>query len=183
MDTDLEHFFKPAFCNAYTVKILSAVTKVDFVRCLSLLSQYHKDGNANQVARSYKPQMEKYYEEYIDAIIADKDSKYGKFTNIFPDKKYDDRFLKLQTTLTSLEIPTQFPSMIDLDLYFFGLIYTIVFEKKAINITLKDTIKKEIDDKIVEFKKDGSHTKAPSNLGHLRTRIYSSVEIYEKYAS
>jgi uncharacterized protein with ParB-like and HNH nuclease domain len=183
LDTDLEHFFKPAFCNAYTVKILSAVNKVDFVRCLSLLSQYHKDGNANQVARSYKPQMEKYYEEYIDAIIADKDSKYGKFTNIFPNKKYDDRFLKLQMTLTSLEIPTQFPSMIDLDMYFFGLIYTIVFENKTIDIASKDPIKKEIDDKIIEFKKDSSHTKAPSNLGYLRMRIYSSVETYEKYAS
>ena len=183
LDTDLEQFFKPAFCNAYTVKILSAVTKVDFVRCLSLLSQFHNDGNVNQVARSYKPQMEKYYEEYIDAIIADKDSKYGKFTNIFPNKKYDDRFLKLQTTLTSLEIPTQFPSMIDLDMFFFGLIYTIVFENKTIDIASKDDIKKEIEDKIVEFKKDGSHTKAPSNLGYLRTRIYSSVETYEKYAS
>jgi uncharacterized protein with ParB-like and HNH nuclease domain len=183
LDTDLELFFKPAFSNAFTVKILSSVNKVDFVRCLSLLSQYHKDGNANQVARGYKPQMEKYYEEYIDSIIADTESKYGKFSNIFPDKKYDERFLKLQTTLDSLEIPTQFPSMIDLDLYFFGLTYTIVFENKTIDISRKELLKKEIEDKITEFKKDGSHTKAPSNLGHLKARISSSVEIYEKYAS
>lgn len=183
LDTDLELFFKPAFCNSFTVKILSAVNKVDFVRFLSLLSQYHRDGNANQVARSYKPQMEKYYEEYIDSIITDNESKFGRFTNIFPNKKYDDRFLKLQTTLTLLEIPTQFPSMIDLDLYFFGLTYIIVFQNKTIDIDQKHPLKSEIDYKIVEFKEDVSHTKAPSNLGHLRARINSSVEIYGKYAS
>lgn len=182
LDNDLELFFKPDFCNSFTVKVLSAETKIDFVRCMSLLSQYFKDGNANQVARSYKLQMEKYYEEYIDSVIANTESKYGKFTDIFPNKKYDDRFLKLQEALTLLEVPKQFPSMIDLDMYFFGLTYTIVFENKTIDLSRKVALKDEIDDKIALFKQDGSHTKAPSNLGHLRARIGSSIEIYEKYA-
>jgi hypothetical protein len=183
LDADLELFFKPDFCKAFTVKTLSSVKKVDFVRCLSLLSEYHKDGNSNQVARSYKQQMEKYYEEYIDSIISDNESKYGKFTNIFPNKKYDDRFLKLQTALTSFGIPTQFSSIIGFDLYFFGLTYIIVFKNKTIDFSQKEQIKQKIDEKIDQFKNDNSHTRAPSNLRHLRARISSSIEIYERYAS
>ncbi|HMG83120.1 MAG TPA: DUF262 domain-containing protein [Ferruginibacter sp.] len=183
LDNDLKQFFKPEFCNEFTVKNLSTTTKVDFVRSLSLLSQYNKDKSANNIARSYKPEMEKYYEEYIYSVIADTDIKYGKFTETFPDKKYDDRFLKLQQALISIEIPKQFSSIIDLDMYFFGLTYMIVFENETIDTTRKDELKQEIEDKISEFKRDTSHTKAPSNLGHLRARISSSIEIYQQYAS
>ena len=183
LDDDLKQFFKPDFCDSFSVKILSNLTKVDFVRYLSLLSQFNKDKSANNIARSYKPQMEKYYEEYIYSVIADSETKYGKFTDIFPDKKYDERFLKLQQSLNLLEIPKQFSSIIDLDMYFFGHIYTVVFENKTIESGEKENLKKDIENQISEFKLDNSHTKAPSNLGNLRSRISSSIEIYENYAS
>ncbi|OFY12980.1 MAG: hypothetical protein A2X11_11580 [Bacteroidetes bacterium GWE2_42_24] len=183
LDKDLVQFFVPDFTKAFVVKSVSNETKIDFVRCLSLLSQYNKDKVANYVARSYKPQMEKYYEEYIYSVVADLDAKYGKFSTIFPNNKYDDRFSSLQQALISLDIPKQSPSIIDLDMYFFGLTYTIIFENKTIDVTKKDELKQKIEAKISEFKKDNSHTRAPSNLGHLRSRISSSIEIYEKYAS
>ncbi len=183
LDKDLVQFFVPDFAKIFSVKVISNETKIDFVRCLSLLSQYNKDGVANTVARSYKQQMEKYYEDYIYSVIADLDDKYGKFSDTFPDRKYDDRFSRLEQTLNSLDIPKEYPSIIDLDMYFFGLTYTVVFENKTIDIARRDDLKKEIDDKISEYKADPSHTKAPSNLGHLRSRISSSIEIYQKYAS
>lgn len=183
LDKDLVQFFEPDFLKTYVVKGVSNETKIDFVRCLSLLSQYKKDNAVNDIARSYKPQMEKYYEEYIYSVVADKDNKYGKFSTVFPNRKYDDRFLNLLQALNSLSIPKQSPSIIDLDMYFFGLTYTIVFENKTLNITKKDELKQRIDTKIGEFKKNNSHTKAPSNLGNLRARINSSIEIYKVYAS
>jgi len=183
LDKDLVQFFEPDFLKTYIVKGVSNVTKIDFVRCLSLLSQYKKENAANNVARSYKPLMEKYYEEYIYSVVADLDNNYGKSSTIFPNRKYDDRFLNLQQALTSLEVPKQFPSIIDLDMYFFGLTYTIVFENKTIDTVKKDELKQKVDTQIGEFKKDSSHTKAPSNLGHLRARINSSIEIYKEYAS
>ncbi len=183
LDKDLVQFFEPNISKAYFVKGLSNETKIDFVRCLSLLSQYKKDDAANNVARSYKPLMEKYYEEYIYSVVQDLDNKYGKFSDIFPNRKYDDRFLKLQQALNILDIPNQYPSIIDLDIYFFGLIYSIIFENKTIDITKKDELRQKIDNQIVKFKKDSSHTKAPSNLGNLRARINSSIEIYKEYAS
>ncbi len=183
LDKDLVQFFEPDFSKKYVVKGISNETKIDFVRCLSLLSQYKKDNAANNVARSYKSLMEKYYEEYIYAVVTDLDNKYGKFSAIFPNRKYDDRFLRLQQALNSLDVPKQFPSIIDLDMYFFGLTYTIIFENKTIDITKKEVLRQKIDLQIGEFKKDSSHTKAPSNLGHLRWRINSSIEIYKEYAS
>ncbi len=183
LDKDLEQFFVPAFTDDYVVKSVSTETKIDFVRNLSLLSQYHKDGSEGSIARSYKPKMENYYEEYVYSVVADSDTKYGKFSTIFPDREYSTLFSDLQNALTSLEIKKEFPSIIDLDMYFFGLTYIIVFEKKTIDFTKKEDLKNEIDAKIADFKADASHTKAPSNLGYLRARIRSSIEIYEKYAS
>nr|WP_320022223.1 DUF262 domain-containing protein [uncultured Draconibacterium sp.] len=183
LDKDLVQFFVPDFTKTFVVKGVSNETKIDFVRCLSLLSQYHKDNAANKVARSYKPQMEKYYEEYIYSVVADTDAKYGKFSTIFPQRQYADRLSNLQQALSSLGINNKFQSIIDLDMYFFGLTYTIVFENKKIDFNKKDDLKQKIEDKIKVFKSDYSHTKAPSNLGHLRSRISSSIEIYEKYAS
>lgn len=183
LDKDLEHFFIPNFTEEFVVKSLSAETKIDFVRCLSLLSQYYKDGSEGSIARSYKPKMENYYEEYVYSVVADSDAKYGKFSTIFPNREYSNRFSNLQQALTSLDIKKEFPSIIDLDMYFFGLTYTMVFENKTIDFTKKEDLKNEIDAKIAVLKADPSHTKAPSNLGYLRARISSSIEIYEKYAS
>lgn len=183
LDKDLEQFFTPNFVEPFVVKSLSNETKIDFVRCLSLLSQYNKDGSANNIARGYKPQMEKYYEDYVYSVVADTDAKFGKFSAIFPNRQYANRFSNLQQALTSIEIKTEFSSIIDLDMYFFGLIYTIALKNKTIDVTRKDNLKDEIETKITTFKEDSSHTKAPSNLGHLRARISSSIEIYEKYAS
>lgn len=183
LDKDLEQFFVPSFTENYVVKSVSTETKIDFVRNLSLLSQYHKDGSEGSIARSYKPKMENYYEEYVYSVVADSDTKYGKFSTIFPNREYSTRFSNLQNALTSLEIRNEFPSIIDLDMYFFGLTYIIVFENKTIDFTKKEDLKSEIEIKIAVFKADSSHTKAPSNLGYLRARIRSSIEIYEKYAS
>jgi len=126
--------------------------------------------------------MEKYYEEYIDSVINDTDGKYGKFSIIFPDR-FEGCYLKLKEALDLISIPSPFPSIIDLDMYFFGLIYTIVFEKKQIDITRRDELKEKIKEKISEYKLDYKHTKSPSNLGHLRSRISLSIEIYNQYAS
>lgn len=183
LNNDLKEFFKPQFSSSYSVKILSNNTKIDFVRWLSLLSQYKKDGTANYLARGYKPQMEKYYEDYIYSVVSNTNGKYGKFTDTFVDKRYNERFSKLNGFLMELDIPKLYQSIIDLDMFFMGLIYVVVFEGKMVDINKKDELKAEIYSQIADFKKDESHTKAPSNLSHLRARVTSSIKIYEKYAS
>ena len=57
----------------------------------------------------------------------------------------------------------------------------MLFEGKSIDISKRLDILKELLEKYQEFKKDDSHAKSPNNLGYLRNRIKSSIEIYGKY--
>lgn len=165
------------------MKNLNTESNLDFVRCLSLLSQYHCDGSEARIARSYKPRMENFYEEYVHSVVADSDGKFGKFSMVFPKKEFNSRFENLNVALKTLEIKNNFISIIDIDMYFFGLTYVILFLNKSVDFSRKDDLKAEVDAKIAELKSDTSHSRAPGNLGNLRTRIRASIDIFEKYAS
>lgn len=182
LDQDLKKLFSPNFCKNIVIKLISSSAQADFVRYLSILSQYHKNDNVNRVARGYKQKMEKFYEEYIYATISNEDSEiYGNFLEIFPDKQYENELLNLESTLNELELFKAYPSIIDVDTYLFGLIYQIVFQKKNIDFAKKELLNQELSNKINNFKTDPSHQKSPNNLGHLRSRIEQSIEIYGRY--
>lgn len=182
LDKDLTQFFTKKFTQNFAVKGFGGETKIDFVRFLALLSQYKKDGESACLARSYKQKMEKYYEEYIYSVINDSDEKYGRFSSIFPEKQYNPRLANLQKTLDQLKIDEKFPSIIDLDMYFFGLVYAIVFDDKGIDQEKIEELKSSIESKISSLKKDSQHIRAPGHLKYLRLRIDESIRIYEKYA-
>jgi uncharacterized protein with ParB-like and HNH nuclease domain len=182
LDNTLSGFFSPDFAKAISIKILSQTTKLDFVRYLSLLSQFKQDGNTGRIARGYKPRMETYYEEYIYSVVGQNDStKFVDFLSVFPDKQFSPRFQVLSQTITSLEIPKQFTSIIDVDLYFFGLINSVVFDGKTIRLSDKEQLRQKLNDKIDEFRNDHSHSKAPGALKYLKSRIDSSVAIYKQH--
>jgi uncharacterized protein with ParB-like and HNH nuclease domain len=175
LDKDLEDFFNTDVCKAFKVNNGA----VDFVRYLALLSQYK---NVNGwVADGYSRKMESYYEEYIYSVVGDTDSIFGKFSTIFPNKNYQKRFESLRQTLKELEFSQKFSSIIDLDVYFFGLIYEIVFENKEIKLDDKVALKKELETKSKEFKDIPLHWRAPKALKYLNPRIAASIEIYRKY--
>jgi uncharacterized protein with ParB-like and HNH nuclease domain len=182
LDKDLTQFFTKKFTQNFAVKAFGSETKLDFVRFLSLLSQYKNDGGADGLARSYKPKMEQYYEEYIYSSINDSDSRYGRFSEIFPGKKYSTRLESLQRALDQINVGEKMPSIIDLDMYFFGLVFAIVFEGKALEVDKIDDLKRSIDLKIAEFKKDLQHIRSPGHLKYLRSRVDESIKIYKKYA-
>lgn len=182
LDQELVELFSPNFCKKIVIKLMSNKAKIDFVRYLSLLSQYHKNNLANKVARGYKQKMEKFYEEYIHASISNiKSEVYGDFLEIFPEKKYKNDLSNLKDTLEQLDLFGEYTSIIDIDTYLFGLIYQIMFKKKNIDTSKKSQIYEKVIEKISDFKNDSSHQKSPNNLGHLRSRISQSIEIYEEY--
>lgn len=182
LDNTLSQFFSPDFANNISVKMLSQTTKLDFVRYLSILSQYKQDGSTGRIARGYKQRMETYYEEYIYSVAGENSSSlFVDFLSIFPDKDFKPRFQRLSQAITALELPTQFTSIIEIDMYFFGLINSIVFEDTMINESDKEELKQELNDKINEFRADDPHAKSPAALKYLKSRIHSSVEIYQKH--
>lgn len=183
LDQNLKDFFSPTFAKKIVTKHLNNnPTKIDFVRYLSLLSQYNHTQAIWKVARGYKPKMEKFYEEYIYSAISNESSDmYGKFVDIFPNKQFQKELSNLEISLEELNLFKEYPSIIDLDVYFFGLIYQIVFWKKDIEFSNKDNLVQELEAEIKVFKQDSFHTKSPNNLGYLRNRISRSIEIYGKY--
>ena len=182
LNKDLLQFFVPEFSKHLTMRNFSNVTKADFVRFLSLLSQYSNEGNSSRIARGYKPKMEKYYEEYIYSVVGENTSLLFKdFSELFPDGNYKLRFVRLEQTINALEIPKQFTSIIEMDTYLFGLIYTIIFEDETIDITEKQELIDELEAQISEFKEDEAHKRAPSALKYLKARIDASITIYNRY--
>lgn len=185
LDKDLVPFFNPQFSKEINVNILNTITKIDFVRYLSLLSQYHKDPRpnmVNKVARGYSSKMETYYEEYIYSIVGENNSQiFSDFETIFPNKEYSAFLETLENTISLLDIPKEFRSIIDVDMYFLGLTYEILFDKKEVDDAKKNELKQELEDTINDFKQDYSHTRSPSAFKHLRNRIITSIGIYQKY--
>ena len=178
----LKNFFDPPFMKRLTIKNFSTESIVDFLRFLALLSQYAKEVNAIHVAAGFKSKMEDYYEEYIYSVVGEEPStKYKPFSEIFIDGDFSTRFERLNTTITALDIPAQFTSIIEMDTYLFGLIYSIIFEDKTIDVAKRADLIADIDVKIAEFKSVDAHKKAPSALKYLRDRITSSIGIYNHY--
>lgn len=182
LDHDLEGLFNPTFCERIVVKLLSIETKADFVRYLSLLSQYHKSLDERKVARGYKPKMEKLYEEYIYSVVSeDASNSFSNFERIFPDKQYQEEMAVLESTLNDLEIFRSYSSIIEIDTYLFGLIYQVLFKKNKIDLTKKEELQTRLANKIDSYKRDSGHQKSPNNLTHLRARLVNSISIYGRY--
>ncbi|PTY38710.1 hypothetical protein BGP77_11055 [Saccharospirillum sp. MSK14-1] len=179
LDQDLVQLFSPEFSKKLLLKSFNHETKSDFLRYLSLLSQYHKNGDEKKVARSYKQRMESYYEEYIYTAINNDDSAiFGRFTDIFKDKAYEEKLARLEQALNDLGYFKTYNSIIEIDTYLFGLIYYILFLGKTIRVDSPNEIIEKLDMKVEDFKNTTSHQKNPNNLGHLRNRIKDSISIY-----
>ena len=180
LDKDLEDYFVPKFIEKIYVNDL----KIDFVRYLALISQYKKDKTADELGKRFAGKMEKYYEEYIYFTVGEEDSNiFIKYSEVFKDKKeYKKMYINLKESLKELELFKKYSSIIDIDITLFGLIYFIVFEKKEIDYSKKESIIKEINKEIEKIKKiDMRHVKNPAAFKYLRCRVRRSIEIYERY--
>ena len=188
------YFLKDGFDNFFETNVVRDLKvmqptqpkDVDFIKYLSLLSQYKKDGKVDRLAYGYSDSrgksLENYYEEYIYSIVNEKATDlFEKFTSIFPDGNYQNHFDRLKETIDSLFDTKEFSSIIDLDIHLFGLVYKIVFENKSIDKSKKTELLLDLKGVIESLKKSDSHKKSPGNLKYLKERINDSIEIYDKY--
>lgn len=186
LNHQLKEWFNPEFCKEISSSIVdkSRKSSMDFVRYVALLSQYRKKGSERGIGYGYASKMESYYETYIYSVVGDKDSElFGDFTSIFPNKDYKPSLTDLDNLITDLGYRKRFLSIIDLDMYFFGLIYFTVFEKLKLDTSKKVALENELKNAIANIKKNNLHTKSPACLKYLRKRISKSIEIYHKYVN
>lgn len=172
--------------------------KIDFVRYLSMLSQYLYSKNVNKVMVGYSAysSRESYFADYV-AYLAnleqdDRPHKFDgfKMAETFPQNEWKARFdivkqfiEKHKKNLGLDDKVNAFTSWIDVDYWLFGLLYFVVFEGKKIqkDNELIDELKIEIKAKR-DLPPADDYSKNPNRLGNLRDRMKKSLEIYEKYA-
>ena len=177
-----DDFFEPKMAHTIQLKQASNTTYMDFVRYLSLLFQYRKDTNANRVARGFKLVMESYYERFIYAVVNHtEDNLFARFADVFPNDDYAALYARLRETIATVEIPKKYTSIIDMDVYLFGLMYVILFEKKTIDNSRKADLNTDLEQSVRAFRSDSAHAKAPAALKYLRARITESITIYQRY--
>ncbi len=172
--------------------------KIDFVRYLSMLSQYTVSKNVYKVMVGYSAysSRENYFADYVAYLAKlEQDDRKDKFDGfkmeeIFPQKEWVARFEIVKSFIESHkkdlgldEKVNAFTSWIDSDYWLFGLLYFVVFEGKKIvkDKELIDELRKEI-----KVKRDlppaDDYSKNPNRLGNLRDRMKLSIDIYARYA-
>lgn len=193
LNQDLYELFSPAFAKRIRIskRFTSTVVHMDFVRYISLLSQYYKNGSESRVGMHYSGKlMESYYEEYIYNVVNDtKNDNFPDFKVIFPNKKYQEQMKILMKVIEDLELKqVELLSIIDMDVYFFGVIFHVFLKKKEIDLGGKEALLAELKDQVSDFKKaekdsyvGNNHVKNPAALKYLRMRMKASIEIYHKY--
>ncbi|WP_449461000.1 DUF262 domain-containing protein [Streptococcus suis] len=210
LDNSKTDFFKPEF-----IKLIEGDLSIDFIRYLSILSEYKKNNSAQNLCSGFggkKEKLEEYYENYINFIIGDKNDNtieiYISYEELFesneqlpsgelPHSRYYQNLWEIISN--SPLSKTTFESIIDCDMYYFGLIYLIIFEKKVISSQNWSSIIKKINEQISEYKApyldkygiptyefskaeyNSYHQKNPSALKYLRERVEKSIEIYREY--
>lgn len=184
LDETLKGFFEPDFGKEVLLdaKQYGGVGRMDFVRYMSLLTQYHITQRYSSVAYGYRFKMEKYYEEYIYSVVGETPSeKFGNFEDIFPHKNYNAEINRLNTYIDLLGLKRIYSSIINMDMFFMGLIYYVVIQKKELNITDVEDYKRRIQLKIDGYKNDKYHSKNPAALKYLKMRMEGSINFYRRY--
>lgn len=186
LDESLIDFFEPPFGKEVLLdaKKYGGVGRMDFVRYMSLLTQYHTTRQFSSVAYGYRFRMEKYYEEYIYSVVGEVSSdKFGSFDMLFPRKNFTREMNMLTTYIDRLNLKNTYSSIINMDMFFMGLIYHIVILKHDLNIVNIEDFRHIVQSKIDEYKKDKYHSRNPAALKHLKARMESSINIYNRYIS
>lgn len=173
-------------------------TKIDFVRYLSILSQYYPltEDKIKEVLKGYSAykSREAYYADYVAYLLGlEQESRKDKFClfnfdAVFPSDCWKTQFVKLKTNVSflkakmNLEKGNLLTSWIDADYWLFGLIYFIVFKQKGLTGDM-NRLAADINSAIAEKRKDENYVKNTNRIGNLRDRILKSIEIYGKYTS
>lgn len=178
-----EDFFEPAFVANYYVNRVGEKQQLDFTRYLCLLSAFKKSNNENRVARGFSgKRIEKYIEMYIYSVVGnDNEDIFGRFSDIFPGSDFAEDIQCLKSTLENLNLPKEYPSIINMDMYFFGLIYHVLLCHRHIDISKKGQLKNRIERRINDLRDMDNHAQAPAQFQYMRQRLIQSIDIYESF--
>lgn len=174
--------FDPNFIYSIEIKSFGYSYPLDFLRQLAIIFDYAKTNNSANVMKGYKLKSELYYEIFISDTVNPRKASgiFKKLNDIISDNNIEERMSLFQREFQKLSIPKELNSIIDADIYMFGLIYWTLIEGKFLDENKLDTLRKKTRNTIEMLKEDESHRRSPSALKHLRKRIDLSVEIFKE---
>lgn len=199
MNEDIKQFFEGRLENGESVlgdiKIMENMktVNIDFVRYLSILSQYIINNDSSKVLLGYSAykSRESYYADYVSYLLnIEQESREDKFNGfnfneVFPNQDRKQRLINLNNTLNSIKDHFNlnerhaFKSWIDADYWLFGLIYHVLFKNNKLNYD--SLLFTTILDTIEERKRDSAYKRTPNGLSNIRQRLAESINLYSKY--
>lgn len=176
-------YFNPDFVEDYGVQPTAGPKQTaDFCRYLCFMAAYNKTQRVKMVARGYSYDIEPYIINYINSVVSGEyEHLFGKFTDVFANGDFAPQIESLRRSLTELDVPKTFSSIINMDVYFFGLVYFTLFKKKAIDTTKKEHLTRDLESVIQSCREHSGHSNAPAQFQYMRLRIEKSVQTYQKY--
>lgn len=174
--------FDPNFIHSIEIKSFGYSYPLDFLRQLAIMFDYAKTNNSANVMKGYKLKSELYYEIFISDTVNPRKASgiFKKLNDIISDNNIEERMSLFQHEFQKLSIPKELNSIIDADIYMFGLINWTLIGGKSLDENKLDSLKENIRSTITMLKEDESHKRSPSALKHLRKRIDLSVEIFKE---
>lgn len=185
LKNDKKDFFEPRWSLSYTLMIKGKAVQrqtLDFVRYMALLFDYKKHNcDESKVACRRKKDLDAYYVDFVYSIVDGKTSDtFSKFSEVFPAANFVQDMNRLHAEIGKLSPPTEYDSIIDMDVYFMGLAYVVLFEKKRLKDEKIPALKEELLSLISSYRADSSHKKAPGALKNLRLRLNKSIAAFKK---
>lgn len=180
LDKDLLELFSPSFAHDIIIG-LKPPKKMDFVRYLSLLSSYKKLNNYYWVARGngYVKEMERFYENFIFSVVGESPMEiFSSLEEMFGQDDWHRRMQLLELRINDLGLRKKFASIVQMDTYFFGLIYYIVFQGRDINISGKQNLNRILDNLYDSYKESSLHSRSPNALKYMQKRMEESINTY-----
>lgn len=180
LDKDLLDLFSPSFAHDIIIG-LKPPKKMDFVRYLSLLSSYKKLNSYYWVARGngYVKEMERFYENFIFSIVGESPMDiFANLEDIFGPDDWHRRMQLLELRINDLGLKRTFASIVQMDTYFFGLIYHVVFMGRDINIEGRQNLNLILDKLYESYKESSLHSRSPNALKYMQKRMEESINAY-----
>ena len=180
--------FDPEFAKTIVIKQFGGEPQpLDFLRQLALTFDYAKDEDSKKVMKGYKSKSEQYYEIYMSEMINppadERVSLFKKLRDVMPLEDIEPNMERLKDEILKVSIPNEINSVIEIDMFMFGLIFWILIKHKYLTTDqdLLQNLRERLNSKIHEFKADPAHSKSPATLKFLRKRISTSIEIYQDF--
>lgn len=186
LDSSFKDFLDPDFVKHIIVKKVAGkkVERLDFVRYLSLLANYISCGrDIKKMSIEYGgSNCAKFYEDYICSLSeGEEDSRFGKFSTMFPEGCYKARLDTLRRICEQSMSNTEFASIIDLDIYVFGMVYWVLYEGRSIKVGGLSALGLKLNKAIEDCKKNPRHTKSPASPKYVRERIEVSLRTFREF--